>query len=45
MGLEDDGVFNSVLNIEPVHESIMELVKKYHSDRRELLEKLPISDV
>ena len=45
MGLEDDGIFNSVLNIEPVHESIVELVKKYHSDRRALLEKLPISDV
>ena len=45
MGLEDDGVFNSVLNIEPVHESMVELMKKYHSDRRELLVKLPISDV
>ena len=45
MGLDDDDVFNSVLNLEPVHESIVELVKKYHSDRKELIEKFPISDV
>ena len=45
MGLGDDDIFNSVLNMEPVHESTIELVKKFHSDQRKLLENLPISGV
>ena len=45
MGLGNDDVFNSVLNMEPVHESTIELVRTFHYHRRKLLERLPISSV
>ena len=45
MGLGNDDVFNTVLNMEPVHESTIELVKTFHYHRMKLLERLPISNV
>ena len=45
MGLGNDDIFNSVLNMEPVHESTIELVKTFHHHREKLLERLPISSV
>ena len=45
LGLGNDNVFNMVLNMEPVHNSTLNLLKEYHFQRRELFEKLPISAV
>ena len=45
MGLGNYDVFNSVLNMEPVHESTIELVRTFHHHRVKLLERLPISRV
>lgn len=45
MGLGNDDVFNSVLNMEPVHDSMLELVRTFHHHRGKLLESLPISSV
>ena len=45
MGLGNDDVFNSVLNMEPVHESTIELVRTLHYHRGNLLGRLPISSV
>ena len=45
LGPGDDNIFHLVLNMEPVHTSILETVKEYHSKRRELLNSLPVSSV
>ena len=45
MSLGGDNVFSMVLNMEPVHDSILDLVKEYHSKRRELFDNLPVSSV
>ena len=45
MGLGNDDVLNSVLSMDAVHDSILGLVQTYHSQREELLARLPISTV
>ena len=45
MGLGNDDVFNSVLNMEPVHENTIELIRTFHYHRMRLLERLPISSI
>ena len=45
MGLDNNDVFNSVLNMDVAHDSTLELVRRYNSERKNLLNEMPTSSV